>query len=368
MRPPPRLGMTRLLLLVSLLLGSVASAASEAAWVAVLRTSAPEDAELVTRVRGQLSDLAVALRVRPAPAPGASFEAQWRAAEALAHADAARVVLWFSRAPGVLSVHLADLAEQRLLVRELPVAPGRRGRSAAAEAAALIVRSALSALAEGIPVGESIASRRAPSLRPHRALPLPPSAEPPLLGSAVTHIPPTPSGRWLLSLGWQAALDGYSPVGQQGVQVGLGWEDASWHFRSRLLASLPAQLPDAFTRLSLSRHALGVEVERALLRSRHWRLGAGVGVGLTGFLRTTTALVPDVAATAPRLTLVPSGAPTLSLRWRGGPVPLEASLALDVLAGVPTFVYQIGEENLMLRNRLWGVQPRLGLAVLLDPP
>ena len=128
--------MARLLLVVCVLLGRTAAASPEGAWGVLLSTSAREDEELVGRVRGQVSDLPVVLRVRPGPAPGATPEQQWSAAESLAGHEPIRVVLWFSHLPEEISVHLADLASRRLLVRGVPVGePGRRGRSAAVEAA-----------------------------------------------------------------------------------------------------------------------------------------------------------------------------------------------------------------------------------------
>ena len=365
---PPH--MARLFLLLCLLLGRASAAAPGESWAAVLRTSSPEDEELVGRVRGQLSDLPVVLRVRPAPAPGPSAEEQWRSAEALAAQEQARVVLWFDRPVDGLSIHLADLSTQRLLVRTVPLdaRQGRKGRSAAAEAAALVVRSALGALLEGVAVGTPIAETVQPPPRPFRALTPPVSATPLVFSEPPSLSPPrlaaTP-GPWTLGVGWQAALDGYSPAGQQGVQLGLGWERGALRARGRLLASLPAHRADAYTQVSVSRHAVGAGVEATVLSTPHWRLGAGAGAGVTGFLRSTAALVSEVTASPAHLSVAPYVGPELSTRWLGGPVALEASLALDVLAGVPTFVYQ-QEGELLVRDRLWVLQPRLGLAMLLN--
>ncbi len=106
-------------------------------------------------------------------------------------------------------------------------------------------------------------------------------------------------------------------------------------------------------------------VEAALVSTPRWRLGAGLGTGLVGFLRATTALLPQVDPAPPRLTPAAYVAPEFSARWRGGAVALEASLALDVLAGAPTFVYQ-SVEGVVVRNQLWLLQPRVGVAMLLD--
>lgn len=366
------MAMARLLLVVCLLWGRASSASPEGSWSVLISTSSPEDEELVGRIRGQVSDLPVKLLVRPGPSPGATPEQQWSAAEALVPDGSARVVLWFSYPPEELSVHLADLTSRRLLVRGVPVDArrGHAGRSAAAEAAALIVRSALSALAEGVLVGEPVADplpTRSQALEPLASLSL---ALPPVYSEPLPPAPPPPatpprSSAWVLDVGWQGAMDGQSPAGQQGAQVGLGWESGRWRARVQVLASLPAHLSDEYTQVALSRHAVGVEADAALVSTRRWRLGAGLGVGLAGFLRSTTAQVSDVEPTSARLLPVPYGGPQLAARWRGGAWALEASLAMDVLAGVPTLVYQ-QEGEIVVRNRLWQVQPRAGLAILLD--
>lgn len=59
--------------------------------------------------------------------------------------------------------------------------------------------------------------------------------------------------------------------------------------------------------------------------------------------------------------------PELSARWRTGAAALEASISVDVLAGVPTLGYRRGEEFIP-RNTLWWAQPRLGLAILVGSP
>lgn len=362
--------MTRLLLLVCLLVGGAAPAAPEEPWVAVLRTSSAEDEALVGRVRGQLSDLPVVLRVRPAPAPGPSAEEQWRAAEALATEDSARVVLWFTHLPDALSIHLADLSTQRLLVRRVPggLLQGRTGRSASAEAAALVVRSALSALLDGVLLGIPVVDTFTPPLRLPGFVALPSSLREPVFSEPLPAGPPVAAealAAWALSVGWQAALDGYSPSGQHGVQLGGSWERTWLRARVRLLASLPAHRSDAYTRVSLSRHAVGAAVEAAVVSTPRWRMGAGVGAGVAGFLRGTAALVPGITPAPARLSAAPYIGPELSARWLGGSLTLEASLAVDVLAGVPTFVYQ-QEGELLVRDRLWVVQPRFGLAMLLN--
>lgn len=367
------------LLLVCVLLGwgTSGEAQTKASWIAVLRTSSPDDEALASRAQGQLSDLPVELRVRPGPAPGPSAVEQWRAAVELAGSESARVVLWFDQEPDAIGVHLAEPATRRLFFRRVraDTRQGGMGRSALSEAAALVVRSALKALEAGRQLGEDVPEELEPPPAPEEEPPPLPSAPPPeapLLAEAPPLGPPasiTPirEAEWVLAVGWQAAVDGSSPQGQQGPQVSVGWEAGRLRARVLVLASLPAALLDEHTRVSLSRHTVGGGIGGSVSPTKRLRLGVDLGVGVAGFLRSTVALGPGVIASPARLTLAPYVSPELSARWRSGPVALEASLAVDVLAGVPSLGYLRGEEFIP-RAPLWVAQPRFGLAILVGAP
>ncbi|WP_224367364.1 hypothetical protein [Hyalangium versicolor] len=337
--------------------GTEGRAETKSPWIAVLRTSSPEDEALARRVQGQLSDLPVVLRVSPGPAPGPSEEEQWRTAVELAGSESARVAIWFTHEPEAIGVHIAEPSTQHLFFRRIQAETprGRLDASALAETAALVVRSAVKALEAGREVGVEVKV----------AEPDPPAPEPPPSAPAPT--PPEPGDSWVVAVGWQATLDGASPQGQQGLQLGADWEGRWLRGRVRVLMSLPARLSDTYTRVSLSRHAAIVGLGVPLSSTKRFRVGADLGVGLAGFRRSTVVLAPEVIATPPRLTLAPHVSPELSLRWRGGRVALEASLAMDVVAGAPTLGYQRGEEFIP-RNRLWVTQPRVGLAILAGSP
>ncbi|KFE69220.1 hypothetical protein [Hyalangium minutum] len=331
----------------------------------MLRTSSPEDESLASRVQGQLSDLPVVLRVSPGPSLGTSDAEQWRSAVELARSESARVAIWFSHETEAIVVSIAEPSTQHLFVRRIQAdgAGGRLGHSALAEAAALAVRSAVKALEAGHEVGVIVEPPPEPPSAP------PPEAPPPV---SPPPSPPAPSspvreGSWVLDLGWQAAVDGSSPRGQQGPRLGIAREGSTWRARAQLLASLQAQLSDAYTRVSLSRHSVIVGAGVCSKPTERLRLGADLGVGLSGFRRSTVALASEVSAVPPRLTLAPFVSPELSARWRAGAVALEASISVDVLAGVPTLGYQRGEEFIP-RNTLWWAQPRLGLAILVGSP
>ncbi|QRK10494.1 hypothetical protein JQX13_10595 [Archangium violaceum] len=353
-------GLIQRVIVCVLVSGSASSAAHAEPWSAVLRTSSPEDEALEGRIRGQISDLPLVLKVDPGPEPGPDAAEQWRAVVALAEHHQARAVIWFSHTPRALVIHIAEPATRRMLVRRLQhqEPPTTLSRSATAETAALVVRSALKALDARLPVGEPVEVALEPEVPPPPT-PLPPPAP----------LPPQnrEASPWTLAVGWQASLDGNSPRGQQGLQLGLGWERGWLRARVLLLASLPAHLTDEYTRVSLSRHAASVVVDASPLSTERFRLGAGLGVGVAGFLRSTESLAPAAEASPPRLTPTPYASPELSARWRTGPVALETSVAVDVLAGVPTLTYQRA-QSVVVRNRLWGVQPRLGLALVLGSP
>lgn len=342
-------------LFVCLLLGwGTAGAASEEPWAAVLRTSSPEDTELASRLQGQLSDLPVTLEVRPGPAPGLPPREQWRAVMELAEQGPFRVVIWFRHEPEAILVHVAEPGTRRLLVRRVQAQPGRTARSAAAEAAALMVRSALKALVAGTPVGDVV--EEAPPPPPVQPPPPPPPPPP---------SPPAPApGGWGVSVGWQLLLAGRGPIVQHGAQLAVGREGRRLRTRAVVLATLPAHLTDEYTRVSLSRYALGGGLDAAVVASEHFRLSLGGEAGATAFWRSTRALVPGVEATASRLTPTLYVAPTVSARWRAGVVGVEAGFALDVLAGVPTLGYQ-QQQTFVVRNSLWRTQPRFALTLLL---
>ncbi|WP_146210083.1 hypothetical protein [Vitiosangium sp. GDMCC 1.1324] len=322
-----------------------------------MRTSSPGDEDLASRILGQVSDLPVVLRVSPGPSLGGNDGEQWRTAVELAESLQARVVLWFDREPEAIVLHLAEPATRRLFVRRIQSDERREtlGRSASAEAAALVVRSALKALEAGSQLGEPVVPE--PRVEPVVTPPPPPVVVPP-------PEPPAPTEGWQLGVGWQAAVDGHSPRGQQGPQVAVGWEGRGLRARVLLLASLPARLSDAYTRVTLSRHAAGVAGDAALVSSARFRLGVGLGAGVAGFLRSTEPLQPEVEASPSRLIPALYVAPELSARWRGGPMALEASVGADVLAGVPTLGYH-RDGTFIVRNRLWVVQPRFSLSVVL---
>ena len=142
----------------------VSSTASAAPLVAVV--VADGAGEVVARVEGQVSDLEVELVIAREVVDDDA------AARALAARHGARVVVWFRLDGDAWLVHVAEPAKGARLVRRV-VADGALATSAAAESAALVVRSVLRALAGGGAIG---VEQPAPRRRPRAPPPPPPPA------------------------------------------------------------------------------------------------------------------------------------------------------------------------------------------------
>ena len=73
--------------------------------------------------------------------------------------------------------------------------------------------------------------------------------------------PPTRADRvFAVNAGWQIALDGMSPLGQQGPILGTSFSRGPWQVRLTLAASLGAELESGPATLRLARHAALGEV------------------------------------------------------------------------------------------------------------
>jgi hypothetical protein len=330
----------------------------------LVRVPGPDEEDLLLRLRGQTVDLDVALiadRDRRPMDP--TFSGQLAAAAALAAAHGARVVVWISQGDGRL-LCVGEPARARVLVRPLPQhLADPASRSVAAEGAALVVRSALQALLRGDPVGVPTASLVPAAVRPPR--PPSPAARAPLLRR-----PGFGAGfGFFLGGGWQVALDGQSPAGQHALvlQGGLRLGAGALSLGLWGAAALPAHLVDDLTDVSLSRHGAGLAAAHAFALSPRLRLSVGGALGVLLFHRATLALSPEVNAAPDRLTPAFTLAPEARLQVRALPGLLgELVLAADVPIGAPELGYADPGGGFEVRNRLWPVQPRLGLAIYYD--
>jgi hypothetical protein len=325
----------------------------------VIRVDGAEDEAIARRVRGQTSDLDVDLTVvegRLEP----TLAAQVEAAGALAEEQGARVIVWFDEGGGgTLLVHVAAPASGRVLVRRIPSG----GRSASRETAAVVVRSALRALAAGGEIGVAAAQAVAEA---EAASPTPPP--PPRDVDRVPAVRSRARVGFSASLGWQIAIDGESPAGQQGLAARIG---GSWRAISLELfvaASLPSRLSDPQLEIDLARHAAGAALSLAIVGRPRLRVSIGVLAGVIAWSRTTVSTDPELVATDPRVTptfFVGPEARAQIAFGRSSPIALELVAGADV---VPTAPELVTEGNDAVVGKLWYLQPRLGLSLVVRTP
>lgn len=310
---------------------------------------APEDPELLSRLRGQTADLDWELIVIDAEEGARSTKEAAR----LGRARAAAAVIWFEPMDDGLDVHVVDVERGDELRRHASLRPAqdRLIASAAAEAAALMVRSILSSLTSA--AHPKIEKRPPPVVIEHRPKPAPVSSK-----QTGVHV----------RLGWQAGFDSNELDVWQGPALGLALR--LHRIRVGLFAgyALPRHLEDRLTRLRVSRYSLGLEAGVAFVDEAHVTLSGLVGGGVLAYERATRALDPQVTPTDARRSLAPSLAAELRLGFRpSGNVPLSivTALSADVVAKAPILTYSEGGRSVE-RARIWPIQPGLGLFLQLE--
>ncbi|HEY2900274.1 MAG TPA: hypothetical protein VGL59_06850, partial [Polyangia bacterium] len=293
----------------------------------------------------------------------AALPDQIAAAEALAAREQADAVVWFSHGrcghradateTDALIVQIAQPKTRSVLVRAVgrlscdrSTAGGRAAEdSAAFEAAAIVVRAALVAVAAGGAIG--------------------------VVTPAPAPAPAAPSGpRPAVTVGWLWTLDGLTPHGQQGLQALLGFGGDRFALEMGLLATVPAQVTDDFATVSLSRAGLtmGGAVRQPL--GDHFVVGGAVHAGAVVQMRTTTPRMAGVSADpASRLASVvvsPEGRFGVIIPGVRG-LTIGVALAADYIPHIPVLGYT---RDLMTvdQRRPWVVQPRASLNIQLSLP
>lgn len=192
----------------------------------------------------------------------------------------------------------------------------------------------------------------------------PPPQQPPSQAAA-----PTSSVQWQLLVGAQAALDGYSPTGHQGLLLGAGWEYPSLRLRFLFLAGVPDNLYTDRIHVRLEQYTFGFWLDTPVLESGPLRWGVGAGAGLLVFARSSFALFRGVEPANPRF--IPSllTGPDTSVRWRLSRLfAVEGTAALDVVLGRPILGYEDRNgENFTPLHRGWALQPRVTVAFMILP-
>lgn len=354
-------------ILVLALLCSVpsAAAANNPAMGVVVRVAQESDLRLLSRIEGQIADLEIRLVRHRSVALEPSSRARFARARDLARTHKARIVVWFAPAgANAVQVFVADPGRDSLFARRVATADG----SARAEAVAIVVRSALQALAQGGRIGVRV-------------------EEPKPTGSAVDdgdeglvseapkqklrqRIASAAGWRWNLGLQGQIAFDGESSPGQRGMsgRVGLG--------RGRLqigvvgVVGLSDQLRDSMTTVHLARHSVGVGAALRLGRSERSALWIGIDGGVIAYTRSTSVIAVGLTPAPPSTTVAGFAAPFVRAQWRPMSTRrlwVTAQLAAAAVVGAPALRYELAGAP-VVRNELWPVQPTLGLGLRLEAP
>lgn len=305
----------------------------------------PRDATILTRLRGQLTDVeSVALDVDPA-AGGIepTLEAQLAEAEHLSSVHDARVVVWFIAHGKKLAVAIATPRDHRLFVREIPPA----AESAMAEAAAIAVRSAVRSIALGGTIGVEV--NPAPVVEPP---PTPIEPSPPPTRHVTTELG--------ASLGWQVALDAGADRGAHALVQRTTLARGPWAASLSLALGVPGQWRAATdVALDLSRSGALLGGERRLGGG----LSVGAGAGALVYHRSTSSAPAGLAPTPSNSTVAFAGA--VELAWRlhvAASVGIVVRAGVDVVAGAPEAAIS-RDAMVEVVDTIRAVQPRASFAV-----
>lgn len=350
----------------------------------VVRIASTADRALLPRVRGQLSDVSAQLIVVETAPLEDSFAGQVQLAHELAERESAEVVLWFaSVTEGVQSVlvHVAMPREGRILTRRLQAesaAASSKLDSGVLEAAALAVRSAVSALAAGGSIGitteaaiaatggENSARAMQPSAAPEaRKLPAAlPDAErddsAPIMGAGGSPV----QARSQFFFGVQGLIDGQSASGQRALHARASMLLGAFSLTAYGSYALPATIPDDVFLLRVARHAAGGALDVRTDLSPRTSLAVGLHAGAALFVRTSRAKTAEARANPDALTAAFAFGPETELAWLFAEHwGVGLHLALDVLPNSPLFRAQAAADGVSSpqAHQLWAFQPRLSV-------
>lgn len=331
------------------------------------------EAELLTRVRGQTADLPIQLVV--AEEAPSNLQPLAGAAEVGARYGAS-IVIWFepTKASG-WDIYIADVAQGDLLVRRVVIQAGadRLDASAAAEAAALIVRSTLSSLTAGGRIGVAAEDTQAKPADEKGgkevSVPEPHATEEISPDDALSAGGGGRGARTrmlFLRAGLQIGADLAPAVPYYGPAAFGGFRFGSLELGGGASYALGRTIEDSFTRIRLVRYGVAVRGATILWSPGPFELSAGMELGALVYERTTEALEARVRATPSRSIWTPVVSPALDASYWPASVPLGffASITVDLPAAVPVFEYETPDGEVE-RARAWPFQPRLTLGFLL---
>ncbi|MDB4990422.1 MAG: hypothetical protein JWN04_5600 [Myxococcaceae bacterium] len=341
---------------------------------ALVRLSDAADQSLFRRIRGQTSDLTVTLQRELSVPLEASLRAQLATARALAQTHGARVVLWAMRSPHQLTLVVADLALDRVLVRQLPAGDGERDRSAQEEAAALVVRGALRASLAGEPLGRA-EQELAPS--PRIQLEPSPAAAPELVprtrltpGSPRLTEPREPARGPSLSgsfaAGMLAGYDGATKRGNYGLALHTALQRARLELGLRGSLGLAAAVQSSFADVQLSQHRAAVYAGWLPVQRRELQLTLAASAGACVFSTRVRSDAPLFRGQSEHGVLATLGAGAL-LVYLPRALHGRAGLAWSAFGEVFPERLSLGSQSGASFVRLahaWPVQPVLTMELL----
>jgi hypothetical protein len=328
---------------------------------AVVRIADPGDQELLERVRGQTNDLDVRLIAESGAPLESGLGEQLEAARRLAAQHDARVVVWFVREDRALTVFVSEPAAGRVLVRRLERSADQLASSAQHEAAALVVRSAMRALAQGGEIG--VAEKE---VAPPPPAPLPPPPPPPEPPPPAPLPPPVEQWEVVQHVGGRAALDGTSWRGQYSLVGRIVARYGSFQAELRGAYGFPERVDDPMAHALLVRH--GVTLHGAYLPyvSHRWILSTAVGGGLNIFRSEVEGRGSGFDA-EDRALVVSSFAADVGARylpgWGGGRFGFSAWLGAELLPLAPTLGYYDQAMEFVVLDHVWHVLPALALEI-----
>jgi hypothetical protein len=326
----------------------------------IVRVTDPASRALMQRIRGQTSDLDQQISEVAQPPMEPRISDELASARRLAARSDARVVVWFDTTGESLTLFFSVPREGRTLVRtmeqESPTA------SATLEAAALVVRSVLRALASGATIGVTLAKPLDVPAAPETASEQP-SAPPPQVSPA----PPVPEDRWgwVVSAGWHATLDGPG-TWLQGVEARAGARHGIWSAGLQAALDAPTQLSDPYATVRLSRGTAVAFVALAIPTSDALHLALSMGVGAAGFPRQSLEVASGVTRAPDSWNTSAVFATDLGasyrMHWQGAVWAIALRAGADLVVSPPTIGYEVGGA-FIAEHALWNVQPKAVLAL-----
>lgn len=392
----------------------------------VVRVTGEADRRILSRVRGQLSDVPVSLETETGAGLETGFTAQLQRASELA-ADDHTVVVWFrfertGKQRQQVLVHIAMPHLERVFTRRLDATTaGTNLDSGLLESTALVVRGAIKALAEGGRIGVTRdqaveRAQRASDAGASLATPAPSTATPsptdPPSPSEASAPPPQPedepsaeaeaqpveppptedtdeateepepaaepsalaererprdtspaqSPSFRSHLGWQVALDGESQGGHHGLRLELGARWHGWLLAASGTAAAAATIDNRWARLRVARHTAGALVGWQPSSRGPLRWMVALRAEVIFFHRRTEAKVDALDPAPPATKASFAFGPEARLMWMPSWIGIGLTVGFDVLPRPPRF--EVSTDGGSAQDvSLWKLQPRAGLGL-----